>query len=370
MFKFLTTLFVILICTLAYSIDTSVKEPIQRQDPFTGTAIAVPGVIQAENYDEGGEQVAFGIIPGKVNNSAAYRFEGVNIMPSEDIGGGYYVSGIQKGDWMEYTISVPETGHYQVSARMASGEETAFSLAINGKNNLEPQGFLSTGKAWKTVDVPWVHLPAGTHVLRFSAEQGAFDLNWISITKAGQSPYGGTPWEPVGSNFNLEAEKYDNGGQYISYYDTTPGNICYYKAFRYQDVDVENNPVNPSTTNVGWIATNEWLEYTINIPATGWYRINVAASTPTGGKVKIELSGLVNTTRNLVYHTSTNQTYIIYGIGQFYLTQGLKVLRVTMLQDLWNLNYIQIAEIPDPTAAVKNNPDDYSRSPKKGEELK
>jgi hypothetical protein len=360
MFKFSIVLFLIAMCTVLFSIDTTLKEPAEHQDPFTGTAMAVPGVIQAEDYDEGGEQVAFGILPGKVSNSMAYRFEGVNILPSKDTGGGYHVGGMEKGEWLEYTVSIPESGHYRVSARLASDVEGAFRLSISGKDNLGPQGFLSTGQSWRTVNVPWVHLPAGTHVLRFTAEEGPLDLNWLSVTKAVQSPYGGTPWEPNGS---LQAEKYDNGGQYIAYYDNTPGNICYYKAFRFQDVDVENNPVNPSTINVGWIATNEWLEYTINIPQTGTYRVNIAAATPTGGKVKIEFNGQYDTIRTMTYHTSSNQHYALFGVGDFYLTQGQKVVKVTMLQNLWNFDYLLISRRPDPPTDVEDSREDLSGKP-------
>lgn len=366
MFKILSALILILTCTLVFSIDTSVKEPVHRQDPFTGTALTVPGVIQAEDYDEGGEKVAFGRVPGKSCQSMAYRFDGMNIRPASDIGGGYYVSGIEKGEWLEYTVTIPESAHYQVSARLASEEEIAFGLAINGKDEIGPQGFVSTGKSWKTVNVPWVHLPAGTHVLRVSAEKGVFDLNWLSIVKAVQSPFTGTPWQPSGQ---LQAENFDNGGQYISYYDTTAGNICYYAAYRFTDVDVENNPVNPSTINVGWIDTNEWLEYTVNIPQSGNYLINIAAATPNYGNVKIEFDGLNDTIRYLGYRTSSNQQYALYGVANIYLTQGQKVFRVTMLQPAWNLDSIWIYYVPNPPAAAGEPREDFSKAPVINREL-
>jgi hypothetical protein len=360
MFKFSIALFLIAMCTVLFSIDTTVKEPIQRQDPFTGTAMAVPGVIQAEDYDEGGEQVAFGILPGKVSNSMAYRFEGVNILPSKDNGGGFHVGGMAKGEWLEYTISVPESGHYQVSARLASDVEGVFSLSIGGKDNLGPQGFLSTGQSWRTVNVPWVHLPAGTHVLRFTAEEGPLDLNWLSVTKAAQSPYGGTPFPCIGI---LQAENYDNGGQNVAYYDTTPGNICYYKAYRFQDVDVENSPHSGSTINVGWIAYGEWLEYTINVPYAGYYRINVTAATPTGGKFLIEFDRHQDTLVYLRDNGDDNQNYWTFWAGEFYLTQGQKIMRITMKQDLWNLDRFVMTPMPVSVTNTPGNDLEPSRKP-------
>ena len=56
--------------------------------PFGGTAAAIPGVIEAENFDEGGEGTAYhdltmGNTPGK------YRQTDVDIETTSDVGGGY-----------------------------------------------------------------------------------------------------------------------------------------------------------------------------------------------------------------------------------------------------------------------------------------
>ena len=48
------------------------------EGPYGGTAAAVPGTVQAENYDTGGQGVAYNVT--SVNGSAnAYRSDGVDL---------------------------------------------------------------------------------------------------------------------------------------------------------------------------------------------------------------------------------------------------------------------------------------------------
>src|SRR5437762_11755686 len=66
--------------------------------PYTGTPIAVPGSFEAENFDLGGEGVAYhDYTPG--NQGGAYRLtEDVDIVVSSDaLGGGYVVNNFETG---------------------------------------------------------------------------------------------------------------------------------------------------------------------------------------------------------------------------------------------------------------------------------
>src|ERR1700722_12211661 len=62
--------------------------PPTGEAPFGGTAAAVPGTVQAENYDTGGQGVAYNVTA--VNGSAnSYRSDGVDLEATTDAGGGY-----------------------------------------------------------------------------------------------------------------------------------------------------------------------------------------------------------------------------------------------------------------------------------------
>ena len=55
--------------------------------PYGGTAAAVPGTVQAENYDTGGQGVAYNVT--SVNGTAnSYRSDGVDLEATTDTGGG------------------------------------------------------------------------------------------------------------------------------------------------------------------------------------------------------------------------------------------------------------------------------------------
>lgn len=65
--------------------------------PFTGTPATVPGVIQAEHFDEGGEGVGYHDIDA-TNSGGAFRADGVDLEPAA--GGGHNVGWVADGEWL------------------------------------------------------------------------------------------------------------------------------------------------------------------------------------------------------------------------------------------------------------------------------
>jgi hypothetical protein len=366
----LNFLFVCVVCVvLSAGLFPGAAGAAGSSEPFSGDAMLIPGVIQAEDYNEGGANVSFGLLPGKLSSSQGYRGDGVSIMETRDNGGGYHVGNMAKGEWLAYTVTIADAGYYSVDARVASAEDGGFRMSVAGVDCFGAQGFFATGspQAWKTVTVPSVWLPQGTYELRFSSLGDKLNLNWLSVTKAAQTPYGGTPRNVPGW---VQAEDYDNGGQNVAYYDNTPGNICYYAAYRFQDVDVENNPISGSTVNVGWIASGEWLEYTINVTQTGIYRVSIMAACPTGGGVNIYVGGHVML-KTMTPTGGSNQTYKLYSVGQVPLSQGQHIVKVQMMQGLWNFDSLWFMRriIIFPPSEAEQSESDLSKSPDNLREL-
>ena len=77
--------------------------------PFHGAPLQVPGTIEVEDFDEGGEGIAYHDSDA-VNTTGAYRTTGVDIQSTTDTGGGYNVSYIVAGEWLEYSINVATAG--------------------------------------------------------------------------------------------------------------------------------------------------------------------------------------------------------------------------------------------------------------------
>jgi len=145
-----------------------------RQVP---TSVAVPAVFQAESF-----------------KSSGGTFQ---IKATADGGGSLKIGGIQAGAWLEYPISISQSGSYTITARVASSSTAtkSFSLLLNGTSiaTFNPP---ATG-GWETFAdsvVSGVNLTAGTYTLRANFTTGAFDLNLLSFSLGGST--GSVPSTP------------------------------------------------------------------------------------------------------------------------------------------------------------------------------
>ena len=94
------------------------------QLPYGGTAWPIPGTIEAENYDTGGQFVAYYDTTAG-NSGGQYRSDDVDIETCSD--GGYDVTGIKTGEWLKYSVDVSSSGLYKITARVASADPTSNS---------------------------------------------------------------------------------------------------------------------------------------------------------------------------------------------------------------------------------------------------
>src|SRR5205814_8952423 len=115
------------------------------QTPDGGTGWVMPGTIQGENFDNGGEGVAYPDLSAG-NAGGQYRSTDVDIEATTDTGGGYNVGWIDTGEWLEYTVSVASAGTYNINMRVASCcSGGSFHIEMNNVNVTGTQSFASTG---------------------------------------------------------------------------------------------------------------------------------------------------------------------------------------------------------------------------------
>ena len=146
--------------------------------PYTGTPIALPGRIEAENYDNGGEGVAYHDTTSG-NSTGAYRSDDVDIRATSDTSGTYNVKSIRAGEWLAYTVSIASAGAYTLTFRVASsGTGGTAHLAVDGNDVTGALALPDTGgwSVWQTFTKTGVSLPAGTHVLKL-----VFDANGSGV---------------------------------------------------------------------------------------------------------------------------------------------------------------------------------------------
>ena len=122
--------------------------------PYGGTAAAVPGTVQAANYDTGGQGVAYNVT--SVNGTAnSYRSDGVDLEACTDTGAagcGDDLGWTATGQWFKYTVNVATAGTYTVSLRLASPSGVTDGLHIANSSGANLSGNINvpdTG-AWQT----------------------------------------------------------------------------------------------------------------------------------------------------------------------------------------------------------------------------
>jgi len=132
---------------------------------FSGTSLPIPGWIQAEDFDNGGQNVAYyDNSPG--NSGNAYRSTDVDIQTTGS--GGYAVGWIGAGEWLKYTVNVAASGTYTATARVASsGAGGTFHIEFNGTDKTGPMRVPNTGgwQAYQDLKAN-VSLSAGVQTMR------------------------------------------------------------------------------------------------------------------------------------------------------------------------------------------------------------
>jgi len=164
--------------------------PSGSEAPYLGTPWPVPGTVQAENYDTGGQGVAYNVT--SINGSGnSYRSDGVDLEATTDTGGGSDVGWSSGGQWFKYTVNVATAGNYTVTFRVANGNTTngTFHLQNASGTNLTGTVTVAPTGGWQT----WagvtanVTLPAGQQVLTWWQDGGGFNLNWMGFATSGGS---------------------------------------------------------------------------------------------------------------------------------------------------------------------------------------
>src|SRR6202041_520546 len=107
------------------------------EGPYGGTPAPVPGTVQAENYDTGGQGVAYNVT--SINGTGnSYRSDGVDLEATTDAGGGYDLGWTASGQWFRYTVNVATAGTYTVTFRVAaiSAVTDGFHVSNSSGTNL------------------------------------------------------------------------------------------------------------------------------------------------------------------------------------------------------------------------------------------
>jgi hypothetical protein len=158
---------------------------ISAEGPYGGTSAAVPGTVQAANYDTGGQGTGYSV--ASVNGSAnSYRADGVDLESCSDTGCGYDIGWTGTGQWFRYTVNVATARTYTVSLRLASPSGVTDALHIASSSGANLSGSVNapdTGgwQTWATVTVS-VALPAGQQTLTIYQDNGGWNIHDLTLS--------------------------------------------------------------------------------------------------------------------------------------------------------------------------------------------
>lgn len=335
---------------LYYNEDGSiqmVKQTREHGTPYKGITRQVPGVIEAEDYNEGGQGKGYSD-SDPLNTQGKYRLnEGVDIESYSS--GNYSIGNTNDGEFTNYTIEVTADGIYDIQCVVASGVTNGggFHLEIDdrkvtGKLTVPNKGWA----AWQTITAGSIPLTKGVHVFKFFT-YGGMNVDKFKFVE-GMHAYLTDPI-PVPGTF--QAEHFDTGGEGVSYHDTESVNKT--AAFRTSDgVDIENCA--EGGYNISWMQQGEWLGYTIRVAKTAQYDIITRAAADGGGSFHIEIDNK-DVTGTIPVSGGGWQAWKNVVAEKVTMQEGLHILKLVTNGGM-NLNYFTISESLSTSAVgLKNN---------------
>lgn len=183
-------------------VSASSKKLQSSQTPFLGSPFNIPATIQAEDFDNGGDGIAYS--DNDTGNARdLYRPSDVDIENCDE--GGFQICCAYAGEWVEYSINVATAGTYNFEARVATnGPGGTIHVEFDGENKTGPIQIPNTGgwQTFQTITVPGIDLSAGPHVMRVSMDANGdqrpetpavANFNFFRLTTGQSSP----PDEPV-----------------------------------------------------------------------------------------------------------------------------------------------------------------------------
>ena len=163
--------------------------------PYKGKVHQIPGKIEAEHYDEGAPGKAYYDVDKK-NLGADYReVTQVDIEKRSDASNGHGIGWTRKGEWLNYSVNVKESGTYTIEMPVASKKMGGlFVLGIEGKDICLPIQIPDTG-GWdklKVIKCAGVKLTKGRHVIRVvmlaQGQSGSIgDIDYFKFVKNSSS---------------------------------------------------------------------------------------------------------------------------------------------------------------------------------------
>lgn len=326
---------------------------IQPRKPFD-EAIALPGRLEVENFDCGGEGLTYHDSDAKDEGGVGYRKDngGVDIVGGIEGANSYAIGYTASGEWLEYTVDVKEAGIYSFEAYAAAGNNGAsFSLSVDdGKTMLPLTGNVAIPVAkegsWSDYvtikGLCQIPLAVGQQIIRLSITGAYGNIDRIDFKIAERDAFDGVIAIPG----IVEVENFDCGGEGLTFHDSDAkdeGNAKYRS---------DNGGVDIVACTggyaLGYTAEGEWLEYTVDVKDAGEYEYVATVSSGadnSGFSLGLVQNGKVTdlTGKIAVPNGGTWDTYTtVTGKLKQELKSGKQVIRLTITNPYCNIDKFEL----------------------------
>ncbi|MCK8521298.1 glycosyl hydrolase [Aquimarina sp. D1M17] len=240
------------------------------------TGIVIPGVIEAENYKDGGEGIGYSDVDAG-NTGGAYRNDNVDIEVTGDSAGGHNVGWIEAGEWLAYNIDATAgSQRYNIDFRVASPSGGgSFHLELDGVSITDIITVPITGnwQSYTTVTVNDISISSGIRELRLVFDSNGFNINYVEFK---EKVTGNNECSGISSNeqyrFTISSDSQNPSITFIPEISGVGDNICilYYGT-------------SPSGSYPGYIVT-PGQPYQINAILGQTIYFYYTYSLPTGGE--------------------------------------------------------------------------------------
>ncbi|MGM8228678.1 Ig-like domain-containing protein [Cellvibrio sp. ARAG 10.3] len=248
----------------------------------------------------------------------------------------------QRGDWADYSLNVTSAGTYSIDAFLGTTQvDGAIEVLIDGVSVAKKT--VPNNNNWdvfsKLVVTSGVQLSTGAHSVRIiSAGTTASTWEWnadrieFTQTAAASSSRSSAASSSAGNAtpIVMQAESYTaTGGTYQGFQKYT------------------------TAAGVGAINYNQrgdWAEYSINVSATGNYRINAyVGTTQTGGVIEVLIDGVSVAKKTVPNNNDWDQFPLLPVSGSLRLTQGVHTVRLLSggtTNSTWEWNADRVEFVP------------------------
>jgi len=351
----------------------------EPQSPYGGVAWAIPGKIEAEDFDipgkgrnaDGTSNLSYNVVSSGHGNSDYRSGEDPNLYKNAS---GIVVGHNSVGNWYEYTVNVANSGTYTMFAAVASANNTSsFLLSMDGQYITEEISIpnASAGEEnyseYNKVSAD-VNLVKGSHILRLTVTGAWFDIDYMNFIAGADTPdpdplvgpasssstvvpasssSSGVAQQPFGGVASripgvIEAEDFDIpgiGSGNEAFYDVDDRNLgdSDYRIDLGVDLCERNSGIVVCRTE-----KDEWLEYTVNVTETGYYTFNASVSASaygTGFRLK-QGSSYITDFISVPYSEEEASSKFVNVKADLFLEAGTQTFRLVVMNGGFDIDYM------------------------------